>query len=170
MEEYVEKALVEADAGRQMPFTIVGPTDDGDVLGSVRFMDVACWAWPHGSRNQRHGVPDAVEIGWLWLRVSAQGTAVNTESNFLLLSHAFEEWRVHRVRYRTDVRNARSRAAIEGLGGRLDGVLRGDRPGEDDTIRNSAFYSIMAPEWPELRSRFDAAIERKAASEQLRRR
>jgi len=164
MAAYVEKALSEADAGRQMPFTIVRPTDDRDVLGSVRFMDVAFWAWPRGSRHQRSGIPDAVEIGWLWLRASVQGTVVNTEANFLMLSHAFEDWRVHRVRYRTDVRNARSRAAIESLGGRLDGVLRGDRPGEDDTIRDSAFYSIMAPEWPELRPRIEAAIERKAST------
>jgi N-acetyltransferase len=169
MAAYVEKALAEADAGRQAPFTIVRPTDDREVLGSVRFMDVAFWAWPRGSRHQRYDVPDAVEIGWLWLRASAQGTAVNTESNFLLLSHAFDDWRVHRVRYRTDVRNARSRAAIESFGGRLDGVLRGDRPGEDDTIRNSAFYSIMASEWPEFRSQIDAAIERKAAAVELRR-
>jgi RimJ/RimL family protein N-acetyltransferase len=137
MAAYVETALAEADASRQMPFTIVRPTDDRDVIGSVRFMDVSFWGWPRGSRHQRNGIPDAVEIGWLWLRASAQGTAVNTESNFLMLSHAFEDWRVHRVRYRT---------------------------GEDDTIRNSAFYSIMAPEWPELRPRIEAAIERKAAT------
>lgn len=163
MAVYVESALSEAQAGRQVPFVIVRPTDDRNVLGSIRFTDVAFWVWPRDSRHQRRGVPDAVEIGWLWLRASAQGSVVNTESNFLMLSHAFEVWCVHRVRYRTDVRNMRSRAAIESLGGRLDGVLRADRPGEDDTLRDSAIYSIMASEWPDLRPRIEAAIERKAS-------
>lgn len=164
MAAYVDRALAEADAGRQVPFTITLPTDDQHVVGSIRFMDVAFWEWPRGSRHQRDALPDGVEIGWLWLRASVQGTAINTEANYLLLRHAFEQWRVHRVRYRTDVRNRRSRVVIERLGGRLDGVLRGDRPGEDDTIRDSAFYSIMAPEWPEIRPQIEAAIQRKAAT------
>jgi RimJ/RimL family protein N-acetyltransferase len=62
-------------------------------------------------------------------------------------------WEVHRVALQTDVRNARSRAAIERIGGRLDGIMRADRPGSDDTVRTSARFSILAAEWPGVKAR-----------------
>ena len=70
-----------------------------------------------------------------------------------MMTHAFEVWRVHRVSLQTDVRNTRSRAAIERIGGNLDGILRADRPGADDTVRTSARFSIVASEWPAVRAR-----------------
>ena len=84
-----------------------------------------------GNPRQRRDLPDAVEIGATWLAASARRTAVNTEAKLLLLRHAFEVWDVHRVRFKTDVRNARSRASIERLGAVFEGVLRADRPGAD---------------------------------------
>jgi N-acetyltransferase len=71
---------------------------------------------------------------------------------FLMLTHAFEVWRVHRVRLTTDARNARSRAAIERLGAKLDGVLRAHHAGYDGAIRDSAFYSILDSEWPDIKA------------------
>jgi RimJ/RimL family protein N-acetyltransferase len=93
------------------------------------------------------------DIGFTWLSASAQRTPVNTEAKLLMMTHAFEVWKVHRVALQTDARNTRSRAAIERIGGRLDGIMRADRPGSDDTVRTSARFSIVASEWPEVRAR-----------------
>jgi RimJ/RimL family protein N-acetyltransferase len=76
-----------------------------------------------------------------------------------MMRHAFEVWQVHRVALQTDVRNARSRAAIERIGGQLDGIMRADRPGSDDTVRTSARFSIMADEWPAVKQRLTARLE-----------
>ena len=75
-----------------------------------------------------------------------------------MMTHAFEVWEVHRVALQTDVRNTRSRAAIERIGGRLDGILRADRPGADDTVRTSARFSIVAAEWPEVKAQLTARL------------
>jgi hypothetical protein len=77
----------------------------------------------------------------------------NTEAKFLMLSHAFEKWEVHRVSLRTDVRNERSRNAILRLGAKFEGIRRADKPATDGTVRDSAMYSIIAAEWPEVRER-----------------
>jgi len=76
-----------------------------------------------------------------------------------MMTHAFEVWRVHRVALQTDVRNTRSRAAIERIGGRLDGILRADRPGADDTVRTSARFSIVATEWPDVKARLTSRLK-----------
>ena len=76
------------------------------------------------------------------------------------LPYAFEVWNVYRVSFRTDERNARSRRAIERLGGRFEGIRRADMPGQDDVVRNSAFYSIVRDEWPEVRERIRGLLAR----------
>ncbi len=77
-----------------------------------------------------------------------------------MLTHAFEEWRVLRVCLHTDARNARSRAAIERIGGRFEGILRAHRLAADNTPRDSARYSILAAEWPEAKRLLAARIDR----------
>ena len=89
-----------------------------------------------------------VEIGWTWLAAAAQRTPINTEAKLLMLTHAFETWRVHAVKLNTDARNARSRAAIERIGARFDGVLRAHRPASDGGIRDTAAFSLLEAEWP----------------------
>lgn len=150
MRRYVESALEDQRNGRALPFATVD-RESGQVVGSTRFGNIEYWAWPEGNPNQRGlGLPDAVEIGWTWLAHEAQRTPINTEAKLLMLTHAFETWRVHRVRLLTDERNARSRAAIERIGGRLEGILRAHTPGADGAIRNSASYSIVEAEWPSV--------------------
>jgi RimJ/RimL family protein N-acetyltransferase len=145
-------------AGTQVAFATVRLGADR-VVGATRFYEVATWSWPPGSPHQRHGRPDAVDIGYTWLAASAQRSPVNTEAKLLMLRHAFEEWQVHRVGLQTDVRNSRSRAAIERIGGQLDGILRADRPGADDTVRTTARFSILAAEWPAVQERLAARLE-----------
>jgi N-acetyltransferase len=147
---YIVKALSQRDAGQRYPFTILLL---GRIVGTTSYWEFQPWAWPSGSSLQRQDRPDVCEIGYTWLAASAQRTRCNTEAKYLLLSHAFETWQVHRVSLRTDMRNQRSRSAIERLGARFEGIRRADMPGVDGTVRDSAFYSILAVEWPDVRNR-----------------
>jgi RimJ/RimL family protein N-acetyltransferase len=158
MSEYLELAFAQARAGTALPFATVD-RERGTVVGSTRFWSCEFWSWPEADPLRRPaGVPDAVEIGYSWLAPEAQRSAFNTEAKLLMLTHAFEHWEVHRVTLRTDVRNARSRAAIERLGCRLDGVLRAASPAADGGIRDTAHYSLLASEWPPARERLTARL------------
>jgi RimJ/RimL family protein N-acetyltransferase len=159
MTAYVQDALANVASGAHVAFATVWKALEGDrVVGSTRYCEVSYWQWPPGAVHQRHGVPDVTDIGFTWLAGPAQRTPVNTEAKLLMMTHAFEDWKVHRVALQTDVRNARSRAAIERIGGQLDGILRADRPGSDDTVRTSARFSIMVAEWPEVKARLAARL------------
>jgi RimJ/RimL family protein N-acetyltransferase len=157
--EYVEAALTWRDAGSAVPFAIVR-SDDGIVIGSTRFFNLERWAWPAGHPLHGRGVPDACEIGYTWLAHSAIRTAANTEAKLLMLTHAFETWEVLRVCLHTDVRNLRSRAAIERIGGRFEGTLRAHRMAADFIPRDSARYSILAAEWPGVKQSLLQRMER----------
>jgi len=95
----------------------------------------------------------ALEIGATWIGPAYQGTAVNPESKFLLLRHAFESLGAVRVEIKADSRNTQSRRAIEKLGARQEGILRKHLILPDGYIRDSVIYSILAEEWPEVRAR-----------------
>lgn len=143
---YIDTALDWQDAGTAVPFATVR-LDDGVVIGSTRFFKMERWSWPQG--HPRHGhILDACEIGYTWLTRSAIRTAANTEAKLLMMTHAFESWQVLRICLHTDVRNQRSRAAIERIGGRFEGILRAHRMAADFIPRDSVRYSIVAAEWP----------------------
>jgi N-acetyltransferase len=150
---YVEDALDEAERGSSRPFATV-LAESGEVVGSTRFMDLQYW--PVDDRPP--GVPVVAEIGATWLAPSAQRTPVNTEAKYLLLAHAFETWRVQRVSLKTDARNARSRAAIERIGARFDGVLRRFNPAADAGLRDAAFFSILDDEWPTVKPHLESLL------------
>ena len=149
---YVDTALAWKDAGTAVPFAIVR-VEDGSVIGSTRFWNLERWAWPQGHPSYRRSNPDTCEIGYTWLTRSAIRTTANTEAKLLMLTHAFEAWRVLRVCLHTDVRNLRSRAAIERIGGQFEGILRAHRMAADFIPRDSARYSIVAVEWPAVKQR-----------------
>jgi N-acetyltransferase len=152
---YIELALADRDAGHRLPFVIVWRDR---VVGSTSYLDVQRWRWPAGSPLQRTDRPDSVEIGSTWLAASAQRTRCNTEAKYLLLSHAFDAWDVHRVCLKTDERNAQSRRAIERLGARFEGLRRADMPAQDGSVRTSAYYSIVRAEWPDVRKSLQDAL------------
>jgi RimJ/RimL family protein N-acetyltransferase len=163
----VTDALAHVATGAHVAFATVrrggsggagGSAGPDRVVGATRFCEVAYWNWPPGATHQRRGVPDVVDIGFTWLAGSAQRSPVNTEAKLLMMTHAFEVWEVHRVALQTDVRNKRSWAAIERIGGQLDGIMRADRPGADDTVRTSARFSIVASEWPAVKERLVARL------------
>jgi len=154
-ERYIGMALADHDAGHRMPFAIVW---HDRVVGSTSYLDVQQWRWPPGSPFQRTDRPDVVEIGATWLAASAQRTRCNSEAKYLMLMQAFDVWQTHRVALKTDERNAKSRRAIERLGARFEGVRRADMPGQDGSVRNSAYYSIVRAEWPEVRKKLEDSL------------
>lgn len=156
---YVETALAWKGAGTAVPFAIMRSID-GAVLGSTRFWNMERWSWPQGHPSHGRGVPDACEIGYSWLTRSALRTAANTEAKMLMLTHAFEVWRVLRVCFHTDSRNQRSRAALERIGGKFEGILRAHRMAADFIPRDSVRYSIVAAEWPEVKQRLTHLLDR----------
>ncbi len=156
---YVETALSWRDAGTAVPFAIVR-AGDGAVIGSTRFWLLERWSWPQGHPRSGREFPDACEIGYTWLSRSAIRTAANTEAKLLMLAHAFESWQVLRVCFHADARNQRSRAALERIGGKFEGILRAHRMAADFIARDSARYSIVEAEWPEVKRRLSQWLER----------
>jgi RimJ/RimL family protein N-acetyltransferase len=150
VERYIESALTGRDAGTMLPFT-THRASDNTVIGSTRFCYTDRWAWPPTHARYSNPFPDVVEIGYTWFARSAVRTAANTEAKLLMLAHAFDTWKCVGVCLHSDARNARSRAAIERIGGKLDGILRAHRMAADFIPRDSARYSIIAAEWPDVR-------------------
>ena len=146
--------------GTAASFAVVRASD-GAVIGSTRFFNLEYWAWPPGHPSRGRSTPDAGEIGYTWFAAGAIRTPANTEAKLLMLTYAFESWKVLRICLHTDVRNARSRAAIERIGGKLEGVLRAHRMAADFIARDSARYSIIAPEWEGLKERLTQMMDRK---------
>jgi len=149
---YIKKALEQREMGTAMPFVIIS-SEDGLIKGSTRFWNMTYWPWPEHTCGYGRTGPDVCEIGHTWLTRSATRTGINTEAKFLMLKHAFERWKVWRVNFSTDVRNQRSRAAIERLGAKFEGIIRAERMGADFTIRDSARFSIICGEWPGVKER-----------------
>jgi N-acetyltransferase len=150
--KYVDTALAWRDAQTAVPFATVR-IDDGTVIGATRFWNLERWSWLPGHARQGRHEPDACEIGYTWLSHAAVRTAANTEAKLLMLAHAFETWQLLRVCFHTDARNQRSRAALERIGGKFEGILRSHRIAADYTARDSVRYSIVASEWPSVKER-----------------
>jgi RimJ/RimL family protein N-acetyltransferase len=152
MQTYVETAMAVRDAGTGLAFATVR-LEDGVVIGSTRYFDMEHWNWPAGHSRHGNPNPDVCEIGYTWLTSSAIRTPANTEAKLMMLTHAFEAWKMMRVCLHTDSRNVQSRAAMERIGCKFEGILRSHRMASDFIARDSARYSIVAAEWPEVRRR-----------------
>jgi RimJ/RimL family protein N-acetyltransferase len=158
-ERYIGAALAMHAAGTALPFATVRRAD-GLVVGSTRIFNVERWSWPEGHERHNRKEGDVAEIGYTWLGTNALRSGINTEAKLLLLTHAFEALRMLGVCLYADARNQRSRAAIQRLGGRFDGILRAHRLATDLTARDSARYSFVASEWPQVRERILALVRR----------
>jgi RimJ/RimL family protein N-acetyltransferase len=135
---YIEEALKGRDAGHRFAFA-VRDAANGTVLGSTSYHDIL----PAVKR---------VEIGYTWYAARCQRTHVNTSCKLLMLTHAFETLGCNVVGWRTDNFNFASQRAIERLGARKDGVIRGHALRRDGTIRDTVMYSLRAGEWPEVKA------------------
>ncbi len=102
-----------------------------------------------------------LEIGSTWVHPNFWGSAVNLECKFLLLTYAFEKLHTKRVQFKTDENNVRSRKAIEKIGGQFEGILRNDMLRDNNTLRNSAVYSIIEGEWEENKMKLTRLLQNK---------
>ena len=133
----IERRLGLQTSGSMLPFTVFDAA--GRIVGMTTYMNI-------DAVNQR------VEIGSTWYAGSAQRSPLNTECKSMLLAHAFERLDCIAVEFRTHRLNLQSRRAIERLGAQLDGILRSHSRSADGTLRDTAVYSITAPEWPAVKS------------------
>ena len=135
---YIETALAAREAGHRFAFAVTDEAS-GTVLGSTSYHDIL----PAVRR---------VEIGYTWYAGRCQRTHVNTTCKLLMMTHAFDTLGCHVVGWRTDNFNHASQRAIERLGARKDGVIRGHALRRDGTIRDTVMYSLRSGEWPEVRA------------------
>jgi N-acetyltransferase len=133
---WLEAAMEASRAGREAGFATVDART-GAPVGSTRYLAL---------RPEHRGL----EIGWTWLAPEAWGTGANVEAKLLMLRHAFESLGCMRVEFKTDARNERSRGALEALPARFEGVFRKHMLVRDGALRDSAYYSIIDEEWPEV--------------------
>jgi RimJ/RimL family protein N-acetyltransferase len=147
---YIELALKRQSEGRMLPWAVRNAAT-GAIVGSTRFHDV---------------VPeiDRVEIGYTWYAKSWQRTHVNTSCKLLLMTHAFEQVGCKVVALRTDKFNFASQRAIEALGARRDGLLRHFSTRRDGSPRDIVMYSILASEWPEVKTHLERRLARHGAT------
>ena len=146
MRSLVEAAIAGRTASTEFPFVTIARAT-GQVVGSSRYLAIAL--------AQRR-----LEIGWTWIAPGAQRSAVNTEAKLLMLSYAFGALGCHRVEFKTDARNAASRAALLGIGATFEGVFRKHMLVRGGERRDSAWYSITDDEWPDIRVHLEARLAR----------
>jgi RimJ/RimL family protein N-acetyltransferase len=144
----LESGLADREKGSQFPFVIFHKQQKR-IIGSTRFMDI----------QRKH---KKLEIGTTWLHPDYWGTVINFECKLLLLTHAFEDLGALRVQFKTDENNIRSRKAIEKVGGKFEGILRNDMLRDNNTRRNSAYFSIIEEEWSDVKKMLQAAVAAKS--------
>ena len=148
IDDWFAEVFAEQSYGRALAFTVLDPS--GQTIGTTRLMRMS-------EKNRR------LEIGGTFYAKSVQRTGVNTEAKLLLLTHAFDALGCECVQIRTDSLNKNSQRAIERLGARRDGVLRGHQVTADGRLRDTVVYSILSHEWPGVRQNLAYLLARHAA-------
>lgn len=144
------RARAELENGTGLGFVQIWK-QTGQIIGSSSYLAVV----PHYRR---------LEIGATWLTPAFQRTAANTESKLLMMSYAFESLGCNRVEFKTDSRNARSRAALKRIGAIEEGTLRAHMINPDASLRDSVYYSVLKSEWPAVRERLQELLRQRAST------
>ncbi|HLZ42443.1 MAG TPA: GNAT family protein [Candidatus Sulfotelmatobacter sp.] len=144
----IDKIFEEQGRGESVAFATV-ERSSGRTIGSTRFMNI-------DRANRR------VEIGSTWIAPPWQRTAINTEAKYLMLRHAFEQWNCIRVEVKTDALNQKSRNAILRLGAKEEGTLRRHLITHTGRVRDTVYFSVLDSEWPDVKSRLEAILNRRA--------
>jgi RimJ/RimL family protein N-acetyltransferase len=143
---WLATALRNRAAGTELPFATIDRAS-GKAIGSTRFLSIV----PEHLR---------LEIGWTWVGRAFQRSGANREAKLLQLGHAFEALGANRVEFKTDSRNERSRAALQGIGATFEGIFRSHMVMPWGPLRDSAYYSVVAPEWPAVKAALLEKLER----------
>jgi RimJ/RimL family protein N-acetyltransferase len=147
MLHYIRAALSDQAKGISLPFVTIDLAS-GKVVGSTRFLNIDL-------PNKR------VEIGATWLAKPWQRSALNTEAKYLMMRHAFETLGCNRVEWKTDSLNTQSRNAILRLGAKQEGIFRQHMVTWSGRLRDTVYFSVIAPEWPEVKKNLEAKIKAK---------
>jgi len=142
---WMELTLAAAAEGREGPFT-TRLRESGEAVGSTRYLAV-------------RPADRVVEIGWTWLHPSAWRSGANVEAKLLMMRHAFETLGCVRVEFKTDARNERSRAALAALPAQFEGILRNHMIVPDVGQRDSAYFSVIDSEWPEVEANLERRLK-----------
>ena len=146
LEAWLVTALDNAQAGTEMPFATVDLAS-GRPIGSTRYLNIV----PEHRR---------FEIGWTWIATSAQRTGATREAKLLQLTHGFEQLGANRIEFKTDSLNEKSRTALLGIGAQFEGIFRNHMVMPEGRLRHSAYYSVTREDWPEVKARLLALLER----------
>ena len=146
IDNYIDHALRQKQKGIEFPFVVIDKKS-GELIGSTRYYNIQ----PEHRR---------LEIGYTWYAKKNQRTGINTESKILLLEHAFENLHCIAVQFMTNWHNLHSRAAIERLGAKQDGVLRNHRLNTDGSYRDSVVFSITDQEWSGVKKSLEYEIKK----------
>jgi N-acetyltransferase len=146
LRRWLDTALANADAGTERPFATIDRAS-GRAVGSTRYLSIV----PEHRR---------LEIGWTWIATTLQRTGANREAKLLQLRHAFETVGANRVEFKTHARNEPSRTALAGIGARFEGVFRNHMIMPDGSLRDSAYFSVTAEDWPAVKARLEAGLAR----------
>jgi N-acetyltransferase len=144
MRTMVEAALAAAAEGREVPFATV-ERESGRVVGSTRYLSI-------DAHHRR------LEIGYTWIALAWQRSAVNTEAKLLQLRYAFDSLGALRVEFKTDSLNDKSRAALRGIGAVEEGTLRNHMVTDSGRRRHSVYFSVIEEEWPDVRRHLEARL------------
>jgi len=154
VQEYIARALSDRDKHGARPF-VTTLADTGQIIGSTRFAKI-------DERNRN------CEIGFSWIAKSRQGSFVNPEARYLMFCYAFDHQHWLRVQIQADALNLQSRAALRKLGATEEGILRRDRVMRDGRVRDSAIYSIVDTDWPQVRAGLEARLQGLGLAPQLK--
>jgi len=146
LRRWLDTALAKADAGIERPFATIDRAS-GRAVGSTRYLSIV----PEHRR---------LEIGWTWIATALQRTGANREAKLLQLRHAFETLGANRVEFKTHARNEPSRTALAGIGACFEGVFRNHMIMPDGSLRDSAYFSVTAEDWPAVKARLEAGLAR----------
>ena len=146
LRRWLDTALANANAGIERPFATIDRAS-GRAVGSTRYLSIV----PEHRR---------LEIGWTWIATALQRTGANREAKLLQLRHAFETLGANRVEFKTHARNEPSRTALAGIGARFEGVFRNHMIMPDGSLRDSAYFSVTAEDWPDVKARLEAGLVR----------
>jgi N-acetyltransferase len=145
MLNFIRAQLADQEKGTSIPFATVDRKSN-KVVGATRFMSI-------DAPNKR------LEIGSTWIAKPWQRTAINTEAKYLMMRHAFETLGCNRVEWKTDALNTRSRNAILRLGAKQEGIFRQHMVTWSGRLRDSVYFSVIAPEWPDVKKALEAKIK-----------
>jgi RimJ/RimL family protein N-acetyltransferase len=144
MMRYIRTALSDQEKGISLPFATLDRAS-GKVIGSTRYLNI----------DEPH---KRFEIGSTWIAKPWQRTAINSEAKYLMMRHAFETLGCNRVEWKTDSLNTQSRNAILRLGAKQEGIFRQHMVTWSGRLRDTVYFSVIAPEWPEIKARLEARI------------